>query len=256
MIERLADCPSIVVSGHRGLKVSFPENTLLAFRQALEACVDMLEFDLRLTKDRKLVVIHDETVDRTTNGTGRVGDLTLEELRTLDAGGWFGKPFEGLKIPTFEELCELLAGYPEVLLNVEIKPSGDALEAADRAVETLRAFGDLERCVFTSFDAVVVAHLYDTYGAKTQGFPAESMYNFVSGPGGTYSKMWAAALSMKQLAPQRVEELRAEGLQTWCYCPDTERQVHYALGCGVTVMTCNDPFPAMNLRRKLETDHR
>jgi len=256
LIDRLQDTTTIVVSAHRGLKCACPENTIPAFRRALEAGVDMLEFDLRLTKDKRLAIIHDDTVDRTTNGTGAVSEYTWAELQRLDAGGWFDKAFEGCRVPALEELCELLAasGANAPLLNVEIKPSADAIDAADRAVETLRGYGFLERCVFTSFDASVVAHVHDTYGLRTQGFPAESMRHFVDGPGGTYSKMWAAAFSMEQLTPQRVRELRERGLQTWCYCPDTERDVFYALGCGVSVMTCNDPFPAMRLRRRLEAD--
>ncbi|HZG77365.1 MAG TPA: glycerophosphodiester phosphodiesterase family protein [Paenibacillus sp.] len=252
MIERLENIPSIVVSGHRGLKTRYPENTLLAFLRALESGVDMLEFDLRLTKDREIVVIHDDTVDRTTNGTGKVSEYRLSELKQLDAGGWFGNVYEGLKVPTFRELCDLIAPYPEVLLNVEIKPSGDAKETADGAVAMLRNYGYLSRCVFTSFDADIVAHLHDTYQVKTQGFPAESMLNFVAGPEGTYSKMWAAAMSMEQLTPRRVQELQEVGLQTWCYCPDDEQQVYYALGCGVTVMTCNNPFPAMRIRSRMQ----
>jgi glycerophosphoryl diester phosphodiesterase len=252
MIERLLHPPSILIAGHRGLKISCPENTLLAFQRALDAGVDMLEFDLRLTKDKALVVIHDETVDRTTNGTGKVGDFLLSELKQLDAGGWFSPVYEGLKIPTLEELCGLLQAYPDVLLNVEIKPSDDAREAADQTVTMLREYGYLSRCVFTSFDASIVGYVYDAYGLKTQGFPSESMLHFADGPGGTYSKMWAAGISMKQLTPQLVQELRNIGLQTWCYCPDDEQQVYYALGCGVTIMTCNDPYPAMRVRQQIE----
>ncbi|TVY07929.1 glycerophosphodiester phosphodiesterase family protein [Paenibacillus cremeus] len=248
MIDRLQNDASLVVAAHRGLKCSYPENTLLAFQKALQAGVDMLEFDLRRSKDGVVMVIHDETVDRTTNGTGRVGDLTLAELKQLDAGGWFGKPFEGLKIPTFAELLELLRAYPSVLLNVEIKSSPDAVQAADQAVAMLKEYGDLPRCVFTCFDANLVAYLHDTYGLRTQGFPEEVMYNFVPGPEGTYSKMWAVAMSMKLLTPQKVADYQKMGLLAWSYCPDNDRQVYYSIGCGATLMTCNNPFPAMKIR--------
>lgn len=253
MIERLIDLQDIIVAAHRGLKVDYPENTLLAFQKALELGVDMLELDLRLSRDRVLMVIHDETVDRTTNGTGMVNDYNAEELKTLDAGGWFGKAFEGLKIPTFEELCELLRAYPDVMLNVEIKPSPDAVEAADQAVAMLRAYGYLSRCVFTSFDAAIVAHLHDTYSLKTQGFPGELMKNFVPGEDGTYSKMWAVGISMKLLTPALVKEFEDRGILAWCYCPDNEKQVYYAVGCGTLLMTVNNPYPALAIRKQIQS---
>ncbi|MBB6671584.1 glycerophosphodiester phosphodiesterase family protein [Cohnella nanjingensis] len=249
MIERLESERNVFVSGHRGYKSAYPENTLLAFAKALELGVPMLEFDLRSSRDGEIVVIHDETVDRTTDGSGRVSDLPLAELKKLDAGGWFGPAFAGLRIPTLTELCELLRPYPELLLNVEIKPAPDGREVADAAVALLESYGYLERCVFTSFDADVLAHIHDRYGRKTQGFPGEVMRNFVDGPEGTYAKMWAIALNMKQLTPDAADACRERGHLVWCYCPDDEAQVRYALACGVTTMTCNDPVPALAIAR-------
>ncbi|UUZ82261.1 hypothetical protein LJK88_49015 [Paenibacillus sp. P26] len=202
MIERIQHHPSYIVAGHRGYKSAYPENTLLSFQKALELGVDMLEFDLRFSKDKAVVVIHDETVDRTTNGSGKVSDFDLEELKRLDAGGWFGPVFEGLKIPTLRELCSLLEAYPKVLLNVEIKPQEEATAVADQAIAILEEYGFLSRCVFTSFDADVIAHIHDTYHLRTQGFPGEVMLNYVPGPEGTLSKMWAVGISMKLLTPQ------------------------------------------------------
>jgi glycerophosphoryl diester phosphodiesterase len=249
MIEYLENSTSIIVAAHRGLKSDYPENTLLAFQRALESDVDMLEFDLRLSKDGVVVVIHDETVDRTTNSSGPVSEYTLAELKQMDAGAWFSTVFEGLKIPTFEELCELLIAYPKVLLNVEVKSSPNAIETTDKAVAMLKEYGFLPRCVFTCFDAEIIAYMHDTYNLKTQGFPAEIMYNFAHGANGTYSKMWAVGFSMKLLTPKIVEEFRDMGILTWCYCPDDDQQVYYALGCGATLMTCNNPRPAMQIRK-------
>lgn len=247
MIDRLARHKGIVVAGHRGYKSDYPENTLLAFQEAIRLGVEMLEFDLRMSKDGIVVVIHDETVDRTTNGSGAVSGMTLAELKALDAGGWFDAAYEGLKIPTFEELCDYLADYPDVLLNVEIKRHELAKETADAAISILESHGFLDRCVFTCFDGGIIAYLYDTHGVKTQGFPAESMSGFAWGEGGTYDKMWAVGIEMSQLTPALVQQFQSKGLLAWCYCPDNERQVRYAMECGVTLMTCNDPFPALEL---------
>ncbi|SFL23032.1 glycerophosphoryl diester phosphodiesterase [Paenibacillus sp. 1_12] len=251
MLERLANSPSIQIVGHRGYKSAYPENTLLAFQKSLEMGVDVLEFDLRFSKDKVIMVIHDETLERTTNGTGKVSDYTMAELKQLDAGGWLGKPFEGLKIPTFEELCQLFADYSEPLLNVEIKPNEHAKEIADEAIAMLKEYGYLSRCLFTCFDAEIITYIHDTYSLKTQGFPEVSMSNFVSGTDGTYSKMWSIGISMKLLTPALVSEFQEMGLLVGCYCTDNDKQVYYALGCGVTLLTCNDPQPAMNIRQQI-----
>ncbi|TBL79983.1 glycerophosphodiester phosphodiesterase family protein [Paenibacillus thalictri] len=253
MIERLKDHRSMLLVGHRGYKSAYPENTLLAFQKSLEMGIDVLEFDLRFSKDKTIVVIHDETLDRTTSGTGRVSDYTLEELKGLDAGGWLGKSFEGLKIPTLQELCELLTAYPGTLLNVEIKPDEHAREVADAAIAMLADYDFLGRCIFTSFDADIVAYIHDAYQLKTQGFPGELMSHFVEGAGGTYSKMWSVGISMKLLTPALAGQFQEMGLVVGCYCTDDAKTVYYALGCGVHLLTCNDPLPAMDIRRHAQT---
>ncbi|MCI4060259.1 glycerophosphodiester phosphodiesterase, partial [Bacillus cereus] len=83
-----------------------PENTFAAFDLAAEKNADMIELDVQLTKDRQIVVIHDDRVDRTTNGSGFVKDFTLEELQKLDAGSWYGPAFQGERIPTLEAVLK------------------------------------------------------------------------------------------------------------------------------------------------------
>lgn len=245
MIERLEHNPTFAVAGHRGYSSAYPENTLLAFQEAFQLGVDMVEFDLQLSKDGAVIVMHDQTLDRTTNGHGRLSDYSLAELKQLDAGSWFGSAFEGLKIPTLKELCELLKEYPKVLLNVEIKRGDCAKEVADASIAILKEYGYLSRCVFTSFDADILEHIHDNYRLKTHGFLEEVMHNFVPGEQGTYSKMWSIAMNMNQLTREKVERFRNQGLLVWCYCPDDEEQVAYAMECGATLATCNNPLPAL-----------
>ncbi|MGQ0643823.1 MAG: glycerophosphodiester phosphodiesterase family protein [Gemmatimonadaceae bacterium] len=140
-----------VVYGHRGNAAHAPENTLESFREAIALGVDGLEFDVRLSADGELVVIHDPTVDRTTNGTGAVSRLTLEQLQALDAGARFGPmtyPYSdrGITIPTVAEALDATAPLP---LIVEVK----AIEAAQPLVDLLRARGDEERVTIGSFIA-------------------------------------------------------------------------------------------------------
>lgn len=111
-----------LIVGHRGLLHHAPENTLANFRGCLELRIGF-EFDVERTKDGHLVCIHDSTVDRTTNGTGRVSDLTLAQIRELDAGSWFDPKFAGEKVPTIDEVLKLVAEYRQhdVLIAVDLK---------------------------------------------------------------------------------------------------------------------------------------
>lgn len=104
---------------HRGASSLAPENTLVAFEKAVELGVDAVELDVRFSKDQKIVIMHDDTVDRTTNGHGNVSDLPLAELKKLDAGSWFGEGFQGTKIPTLEEAIAALK--KKTMLWIEIK---------------------------------------------------------------------------------------------------------------------------------------
>src|SRR5690554_212857 len=186
MITKLLNQDTITVAGHRGFKAKYPENTILSYTRALELGVDMLEIDLNMTRDKEIVLIHDRTVDRTTNGTGAIRDFSLAEIKQLDAGGWFSPEFRDLRIPTLQELIDLLKDYPNILLNVEIKDRTH--EMVDATMALLNREGLMDRCVFTCFDAAIVGYMYDKYDAKTQGFPGFKMDNFVEGEGGTYSK--------------------------------------------------------------------
>lgn len=111
-----------LIVAHRGLLLHAPENTLANFRACLELRIGF-EFDVERTKDGHLVCIHDNTVDRTTNGTGRVGEFTLERLRQLDAGGWFDPKFAGEKVPTIDEVLQLVSEYRQhdILVAVDLK---------------------------------------------------------------------------------------------------------------------------------------
>ena len=112
---------------HRGHSIAFPENTLEAYRKAIELGVEMIECDINITSDGKLVMIHDSTLDRTTNGKGRVSAATWEEIQQLDAGGKFSPEFAGVRIPSAEETL-LLYKETGTLSCVEVK-GGDAEES-------------------------------------------------------------------------------------------------------------------------------
>lgn len=126
---------------HRGDIKCAPENTLPAFKLAVQKRAPMIEFDVYVTKDERLVIIHDNTVDRTTNGKGQVTELTFEEIRKLDAGSWFDPKFAGTKIPTLRETLEVIP--KTILCNVHLK-SGPGLAA--KTAKTLEEMGRIDHC--------------------------------------------------------------------------------------------------------------
>lgn len=144
--------------GHRGAAGHAPENTLVSVRKALEIGVDGIEFDIHRTKDGVLVVIHDPTVDRTSNGQGTVGEMTLEELRRLDAGSWFGPAFAGEPVPTLAELVEAVPAPGKLFL--EMKAGNDVYPGIEEQVaEFLRAHNLVHRTNVSSFDHFVLLRL-------------------------------------------------------------------------------------------------
>jgi len=149
--------PHLSLQAHRGAAGLAPENTLAAFRMAIELGADATEMDLQLTKDGVVVIIHDDTVDRTTDGRGRIGDLTLADIKRLDAGAKFGATFRGERIPTLRELIDLVkaSGNRRFRLNLEIKfaegREGQPADLEERVLAVLGETGFLDRVITQSF---------------------------------------------------------------------------------------------------------
>ncbi len=126
---------------HRGDVAAAPENTVPAFESAVRKGASMIEFDVAVTRDGKLVIMHDSTVDRTTNGTGKVQDLDFEAIRALDAGTWFDPEFAGAQVPTLRETLEVIPR--SILCNVHLK-SGQQLAA--KTARIIKEMGRLDHC--------------------------------------------------------------------------------------------------------------
>lgn len=140
------------ILAHRGASGVAPENTMVAFKKALDMGSHGLETDVQMTKDGVLILCHDETVDRTTHGKGFIKDFTLEELRKLDAGIKFSEEFKGERIPTLEELLQLISGQ-DIILNLELK-SGPIFypDIEAKVLEMLYKYNYIENSVISSFN--------------------------------------------------------------------------------------------------------
>ncbi|MFW6180048.1 MAG: glycerophosphodiester phosphodiesterase [Desulfohalobiaceae bacterium] len=152
-----------LILAHRGGAWSRPENTLPAFKHALELGADGLELDVHLSRDQELVVIHDFTVQRTTQGLGKVQEMDLQQLKMLDAGHSFsppGRPTEhpyrgqGIEIPTLEEVLQT---FPNALLCIEIKPNQSRI--ADRLAKLLQEYNRVDKTIVSSFHHQVLKRM-------------------------------------------------------------------------------------------------
>ena len=156
--------PRPLALAHRGHSIAFPENTMTAFRAAIEAGVDAIESDVHLTADGHLVMLHDTTLDRTTSCGGPVMDGRLVEVRTQDAGGRFGERFRGERVPTLEQLLDL-AAEADVFLIIEVKGAdhAQALAIGNAVADRLAERGELEHHLISSFDHQALGALRRRY---------------------------------------------------------------------------------------------
>lgn len=243
----------IPVLGHRGIKAKYPENTMISFENAINLGVDLIEFDINVTKDGELVVIHDNTIDRTSNQTGFTRDYTLEELKSFDFGCRFDEKFKGAQIPTFREVLTLAAPHKQLLLNVEIKDM--AHETVDATVAMIHEFGIAERCVIACFDAEIIRYLKSAHPEmRAQGFPGKYMKNFTEE---TYDCMFGMGIpiSWKDSSDEAIKKdvafAKERGILAWLFCADTEEDVQKCVAYGCDNITGNDPEVALKTLRKL-----
>ena len=233
----------MMVAGHRGDSYNCFENTMEAFQSAIPAGADMVETDVRLSSDGVLVLMHDEKVDRTTNGTGFVKDMTFEELRSLNAGA-LEQPCQ---IPTLEELLELLSGT-DVTLNLEIKEyysqenKARCDECIEKSVAMIEKYGFGNRMVFNSFDAYVLQYIADHYPGKylLHGFyPYSILKNVDKNP----DEYLYCACIFDDRNPAHYEYLMAKGIEPWVGAGVTkEKHLQTCFQLGARLVTTN--FPA------------
>jgi glycerophosphoryl diester phosphodiesterase len=170
---------SIWTIAHRGASGHAPENTMAAFRRAVEFGARFIETDLQITRDARIIAIHDFTLERTTNGRGQVHLLTLDQIRALDAGSWFGDrgngSFSGEHVPTLEEILDFAKEH-DVIFYLEIK-SGPAWGVEHAMVAALRDHNASARVVILSFDPSSLGSVHRLDSTMMTGFLCEHPSN-------------------------------------------------------------------------------
>ena len=243
----------IPVLGHRGIRAKYPENTLISFEKAIQLGVDLIEFDVNITADGVPVVIHDCTIDRTSDHSGAVREYTLEQLKSFDFGCKFGEEFVGTQIPTLEEVLTLAAKEQSLLLNVEIKDMTE--EAVDKTIEMLHQFSLEDRSVIACFDAEILRYTKKAHPhMRCQGFPGRHMKNFTED---TYDVMFGMGIpiSWKDCTEETIRAdvafARSRGILAWLFCADTELDVRKCVEFDCDNITGNDPAVALKVLREL-----
>ena len=217
----------MILTGHRGAAELEPENTLLSIQKAIDLEVDQIEIDVHLTRDQHLVVIHDTTVDRTTDGQGAVADLTLAEIKQLDAG-------KGERIPTLQEVIDLVRG--KVVLQIELK-GPDTAEPVVRTVERNRIENEILLTSFVHERLREARRLNSSLalGALWSNPPDDACEQAIDiGAIGIH-------IQYENIDAQLVQKAHAHGLLIRAWNPDTAEEIQQIIDLGVDAIGSNRP---------------
>jgi glycerophosphoryl diester phosphodiesterase len=244
-----------LIIAHRGASARAPENTLAAFRAAMALGADGIELDIQMTRDGQIVVIHDETVERTTDGRGRVSELTLAEIRRLDAGSWFNRAYPrrarteyiGARVPTLSDVLALVGPTPLVLC-IELKPLGErGLRMIEATLAAVTDAGMQDRVVYASFDHEMMkqlarlapgaptAVLYDPRKMRTRGMAGEIIRRAEDA-----SARWVS-LHYSLARPRIVAAVRRAGLGTAVWTVNSGVLSRWLAALGVDALITNRP---------------
>lgn len=246
---------NIYVAAHRGFSSQYPENTLAAFKAAIDLDVDQIETDIRITKDNELVLIHDAALDRTTNGSGKVCDYTLAELKQFNAGN-------GEHIPTLREFLELVKDHPTITVDIELKEypvkgwENVAYNTCDKTLEMLEEYGFTERCVINSFSGKLNEYVYQKYNGnyKQHMFYPPKIMHLEGCSLQLYSFGYCACFIGDFSAEIPYEEIKQfqqdTGIRIWAPASvKDERTVDMAVKMGAELITCNNPDEILRILR-------
>lgn len=231
---------------HRGFSGKYPENTMLAFTKAVEAGADGIEFDVHFSKDGEIVIIHDERIDRTTNGEGYVCDYTYDELSKFDASAGFMGVYGFNKIPTLREYFEYIKPIDGFITNIELKTSINEYPGIEKAVlDMVDEFGLADRIIISSFNHYSVMRAKEINSGIKCGYLTSCwIYNF-----GEYTKSRGVEFVHPHfitLNESSVAEIISNGIGINTWTVNDESEVEHLYNLGVNAVISN--FPDMTRR--------
>lgn len=236
----------IVPYGHRGAKGEAPENTLAGFAYARALGLKGIELDVRLSADGQLVVIHDGTVDRTTNGIGRVADLTAEQMRGLDARAEHPDWPAPVGVPTLNEVLEAVAPSRDLALRIEVKPDEPARLERICAIlaRLIDEHGIASRVVVSSFDPAALEIMHAAGPGMRRAFITSK-----DAPGSirTAARLECSSVDLPTtiLTPDAVRDAHDRGLTVMGWHGNSPAEIELLLGCGVEGFITDHPTAAL-----------
>jgi glycerophosphoryl diester phosphodiesterase len=230
------------IIAHRGYSSRYPENTLSAIRAAVDAGADMVEIDVQLTKDNEIVVMHDQSVYRTTSGSGLVKDLTLEQIRALDAGVKFDPKFAGERVPTLEEALDAVHG--KAMLNIEVKnvgSEGARKHMAERIAALLASKNYAPHVQVMAFDADFMREMRQKAPQVSMAILAVTNSFGSKRRQAVNLKMDGLNLLHNTVSADEVKDIHKAGLKTHVYTVNRSNSMLKALRKGVDGLITDYP---------------
>lgn len=253
------------IIAHKGASGVAPENTLASFQAALDIGVDIIELDVRQTKDEEIIVFHDKFLDRTTNGTGNVHEYNLEQLKQLDAGSWFSSKFSDQKIPTLKEVLDLVDGRCQVLIEIKHMDHPHYHDFADKLVDIIR----LEK---NGFDWVLLQSYEDKYLEEAQIYDDRIQINKMLigedstpllafyietklklGHGESKGNLKTLNPEFKTLSPRRIFRMHSRGFKVFTYSVNTREDMIKMLNMGVDGIITDFPSELVKIRKAINS---
>ena len=238
------------IFAHRGYSGKYPENTMIAFKKALECGVDGIELDVQLTKDGEVVIIHDETIDRTTTGKGFVVDYTYEELEKFDASFKF-KDLGFNKIPTLREYFQLVKDY-DIVTNVELKTGiNEYLGIEEKVWELIKEYNLEEKVIISSFNHFSVMRMKKIAPQLKYGFLSEDWII----DAGKYTHSHGVQCyhpRFNNLVPNVIKELKKYNLEINTWTVNLEEDMKYLYSNNIDVIITNYPELAQEIKKEYQ----
>jgi glycerophosphoryl diester phosphodiesterase len=236
------------IFAHRGYSGKYPENTMIAFKKALECGVDGIELDVQLTKDGEVVIIHDETIDRTTTGKGFVVDYTYEELEKFDASFKF-KDLGFNKIPTLREYFQLVKDY-DIVTNVELKTGiNEYLGIEEKVWELIKEYNLEKKVIISSFNHFSVMRMKKIAPQLKYGFLSEDWII----DAGKYTHSHGVQCyhpRFNNLVPDVIKELKKYNLEINTWTVNLEEDMKYLYSNNIDVIITNYPELAQEIKNR------